>query len=188
VFLGEPGLPDYFEKPLSQLHDELLSSIAEVDARYEAELKPLRTRLQKVKEAQRLLAEAYEAAEATNRPPSRPPGDDFFSDQPRPVQTRLRIGDQRYRMLQTVRASGSITDSEVAAKTGYGIRRVKEQLQADVRIGVLTDTEGRYSLTQSGASLMDQFEKSRLEKGKSLPTVVGWQPDEHHPNDGGTNG
>jgi molybdenum-dependent DNA-binding transcriptional regulator ModE len=185
-------LSDYQSKPLPELRASLLASIAEITKLRDAELKVRDAQINKLEEQLKAVEEAEGRlflAFAVNGAPTVVGAGEITSLPTDIIQTRLRIGDQRYRILCAVRSTGSVSSDHVAQQTGYGSRRVKEQLQADARLGVLIETNGLYRLTNEGERLMRRFEDSRRSMGKSLPIVDGGSHDELAPlGNGGCNG
>lgn len=94
------------------------------------------------------------------------------------VQTRARIGPQRYAMLTALRDRGHLTVQEIADITGLPISRVREQMRDDTPVHVepVEEESGgtvQLALTQGGYDLLSRFEAYRKSEGKPLPSLVG---------------
>jgi DNA-directed RNA polymerase specialized sigma24 family protein len=95
------------------------------------------------------------------------------------VQSRARVGPQRYAMLATLRTIERMSAEEIAAATGLSLNRVKEQLRSDTPTYVIQETllgspdgELKFQLTDAGADLLKRFENYRKSQGKALPSLT----------------
>jgi len=165
-------LADFEGKSFATLKAELLASMADIatqrqkaNAEWDEQTNDLQRKLAALEELAAVFGKTSTAS---------PKAANGAEDQPHsaPIQARLRIGDQRYSMLHVARSSDEpVTDEAVARRTGYPVGRVRQQLQADAKLGILSYGEGKYSLTPEGRYLMEQFERSRRSRGQPLPSV-----------------
>jgi len=92
---------------------------------------------------------------------------------------KARVGDQRYIMLTSVREVGFLTMDDIVERTGYSLKRVKDQIRADcpefLRERYLEDGKGSYltvyELTKDGEDLLKRFEDYRRSKNIPLPEL-----------------
>ncbi len=89
-------------------------------------------------------------------------------------QQRIRIGDQRYRIMARMRQWNRPVDlHEIVSGTGLSARRVRDQLRADVTDGFMAESDHGFSLTIPGAQLLMKFEQHRRAKNEPLPSLDG---------------
>lgn len=178
-----------------QILDGLAAQDEELAAREKAltdELDKIIGRRQKLKDDREILMQAGEIQArilmSTTAPaePIQPAANDSVALEP--VQTRARIGPQRYFMLTALRKHGPLTTHEIATATGLNLARVREQMKSDapvyVRQGPLDDgANPRMVLTPAGLELLSRFEGYRKSQGKPLPTLGGSDDDEDETNE-----
>jgi len=95
-------------------------------------------------------------------------------------KSRARIGPQRYRMLALLRSeSRPLDEADIASRTGLGIKRVRDQIRADLPDRIIAISEGLfggvagYEITPDGLDLMARFEAYKKAKGQPLPSLEG---------------
>jgi hypothetical protein len=93
------------------------------------------------------------------------------------LQSRARIGPQRYAMWATLRDQLSLSAEALAARTGLNIGRVREQMRSDHPLYVRQDVslagpESVFTLTREGYALLERFESYRKAQGKPLPSLM----------------
>ena len=88
---------------------------------------------------------------------------------------RARIGPQRYRVLAILRLKNvAIAPEEISATTNLTLKRVKDQLRADMAERIIGATgDGRYGLWPAGLDLLERFEHYKRSRGEPLPSITG---------------
>jgi hypothetical protein len=92
------------------------------------------------------------------------------SDANRERKLRARVGPQRYLILEALRDLGPMSIDETVSITGLSLKRVKDQVNADVPLGVIAREGTTISITDDGRDLMARFEDYKKSKGEPLPS------------------
>ena len=94
-----------------------------------------------------------------------------------PKLLKARIGPQRYRMLHAlrqVRPTGLLAQ-DIASRTGFTFRRVKDQMLADQELGVVAAESfdpNAFKITDIGLDLLERFETYKRTRGEPLPSLT----------------
>lgn len=102
---------------------------------------------------------------------------------------RARIGGQRYLMFVMLRLFDALSIEDIAAGTHLAPKRVRDQMVQDLRIDVVSENEGRYSLTPKGLDLLKRYEAYKRARGELLPgadSVLAGGDDEEREDDSDT--
>ena len=111
---------------------------------------------------------------------SPPTSDNLVGDYPeqQALQTRARIGPQRFLMLDAINTLSDMTVEEIAALTRLPLRRVREQMMSDSKLGVVTSDWGKFRLTVGGLDLLERYKAYKRSNGQPLPTADDPSSDE----------
>jgi hypothetical protein len=118
------------------------------------------------------FAGASESAPADVTAPAGATLDDVTTDA-RLVQKRARIGPQRYLMFMALRTFGKLSAITIAEETHLSVKRIREQMAADARLGTVYDYGGDvFELTKGGHELLIRYEVYKKAMGHTLPTLA----------------
>ena len=90
----------------------------------------------------------------------------------RGVQKRARIGPQRYLMFVALRTFSRLTAINIAEETRLSVKRIREQMMADARLGIVKDYGDAFELTKIGEDLLSRYESYKKSMGHALPTLA----------------
>jgi hypothetical protein len=79
------------------------------------------------------------------------------------TQGRARVGPQRYLILTSLRAGGTLALGEIIKDTALSERRIRDQLRSDIGDGVVDEVivgiAHKYRLSKAGGDLLQRFEE-----------------------------
>lgn len=87
----------------------------------------------------------------------------------RPV--RARIGPQRFLIFDALHMLDRLSIEGITSLTKLNIRRVKDQLTSDLKLGMVSQVGNLFALTSSGMDLLERFKAYKRAHGQPFPSI-----------------
>jgi len=87
----------------------------------------------------------------------------------RPV--RARIGPQRFLIFNALHMMDKLDTEDITLLTKLNLRRVKDQIASDLKLGMISQVGSAFTLTSAGMDLLERYKTYKRTHGQPLPTA-----------------
>ncbi len=91
---------------------------------------------------------------------------------------RARIGPQRFLIFDALHMMDKLSVEGIVSVTKLNIRRVKDQISSDLKIGMVSQAGNEFTLTTAGMDLLDRYKSYKRANNQPLPTPETYSQDD----------